>query len=139
MVSSCVNSAGHVANTIYHGVGPLAEGSVGVDGVGPAVGGLGLYVAQGIVTYGFENKVAFGVAFQTNDEVGDVVMRLAIEEVRDGEAQAGVLHEGMDARMSVYVVGGRLLPSDRVGDDIVDVAVDDGSDVSAGMEVDFCR
>ena len=78
--------------------------------------GLGLYVAQRVVAFGFEDEVTLGVAIQANDEVGDVVVRLAVVKIRDGEAEAGVLDERMDARIRVYMVGGRLLPSHGVGD-----------------------
>jgi hypothetical protein len=67
---------GDIAGVAGHIRPPRAEATVRVDGVGPAVCGLGLYVAQGIVAFGFEDKVAFGVAMQANDEVGDVVVGL---------------------------------------------------------------
>ena len=38
-----------------------------------------------------------GAAVQPNDEVRHVVVRLTVVEVRDREAEAGVLHERIDA------------------------------------------
>ena len=63
-------------------------------------------------------------------------MRLTVMDVRNGEAQAGVLHERLDGRVRVDDVGGLLFPLAGVCNDIVYVALDHVSNFLARPVVD---
>ena len=60
---------------------------------------------------------------EDGDEVGDVGMGLAVDGVRDGEAQALVLHVAHHLRHLLQGLGHALFPGVGVGGDVGDVAL----------------
>ena len=56
---------------------------------------------QRVVALGVQDRVALLLARRTEDEVGRLVAMIAVVQVGDSEAEAGVLDERTDAGMSV--------------------------------------
>src|ERR1017187_10194957 len=75
------------------------------------------------------------VVFEADQEIGYVVVWLPIAQVGDSETQSGVLRERVYLLVRVKDVGRRLLPLLRVGDNIIQMAVNDFAHVAAGPEV----
>lgn len=70
--------------------------------------------------------------FEPGDEVVNVVVRLSVVQVRNGEAKPGVLHERHHARVRVENLGRRLLSHLRVRNDAIQMALEDSTNVLAG-------
>src|SRR5208337_5199482 len=62
----------------------------------PPLGGCPLDFLEGVEALGLEDKVDRRSGLEADDEVGDVIVGLAVVEVGDGEVQALILHEGLD-------------------------------------------
>src|SRR5207249_906645 len=97
-----------------YGVSPLTIPPVGIDGSHPALGRSPFDLFQWIITLHFENQMTLGVGFQTDEEVGEIVVHLAVMKIRDGEAQTLILSESGHVRMLVDKVRGLLFPFLRV-------------------------
>ena len=108
-----------LVHVVGHLVPPLAERPVGVHRVHPPLRRLRFTSSSG--SNPFVSRINCTPFVEPDDEVRDVVVRLAVVEVRDREAEALVLHERHDTRVRVDVVRRRLLPLLRVRDDVVQV------------------
>ena len=53
--------------------------------------------------------------FQADDEVGHIVVHLAVVQIENSETESGVLGEGHRCRMGIDVICGGLLPFIRIG------------------------
>ena len=87
----------------------------------PAVRRSLLDVGEGIVAFCLQDKEAFAIGIELDDEVGLVIMNLAIVEVGNGEAETGIFDEGAHSFMSINVIRGCLFPLACVRDDVIDV------------------
>jgi len=112
---------------------------VGVDGRHPSLRGGAFHLRQFVEAFRLENQVHGRFTREADDEVRHVVVRLAVVQVGNGEAEARVLHERLHLRMRVEDVGRRLLPHLRVRDDVVQVTLHHLADVLAGPVVHVGR
>jgi hypothetical protein len=78
---------------------------------------------------------SFGVR-RTDEIVGQVAPLLAAADVRNVEAEEGVLDVAFDRRDLFQRLGGDLLPGAGVGDDQIDVAFPGWPGVAAGVAED---
>ena len=76
---------------------------------------LGFHFGEWVVALGFQDQVARLASGQADDEVGEEFVRFAVVEVRDREAETGVLDERVHPIMGIQAIGGGLLPLGGVG------------------------
>lgn len=70
-------------------------------------------------------------AFEPDDEIRLVVVRLTVMEIVDGEAKAGVLDERGHAGMRVNQIRRSLLPLLGIGNHVIQVAVENLAHIAA--------
>jgi hypothetical protein len=138
---SCSSALAYRGSDVFdpsqQAIRPLPETSIGVDRAYPASGGLFLDLGHIIIALRLKDKVALVLTPQTNDEVRDVVVLLAVREVGDRESESGVLDEGLYGLMSVYIISRGLLPNLRIGHHVVHVALDHFPNILARPVVDL--
>ena len=76
---------------------PVAEAALGVDCIYPSLRSCNLDLGSLVISLGLEDELH--AVDETNDEVGDVVVHLAVVQIRDGETQALVLDERLQPRL----------------------------------------
>src|SRR4051812_45915127 len=87
---------------------PSPISSIRVDCRHPSLGCGPFDFFEGVKAFGLEDQVDGRGGLEADDEVGDVVVGLAVVEVGDREAEALVLYEGFDLVVGVEVIGGLL-------------------------------
>jgi mRNA interferase RelE/StbE len=101
LISRFAYLCGNFLRLPRHRVFPNPESFVRVDCIHPALGRLRFDVRQIIESFCLKDKMLRGIAFQADDEVRNVIMRLPVVEVRNREAEPGVFHEGQHSLMLV--------------------------------------
>src|SRR3972149_3917268 len=103
------------------GVVPGPHPAIGIHRGNPALRRRSLDLREIVESLGFNDEMSVWICLEADDEIRNVVVRLAVVDVRDGEAHAGVLYKRLDGRVRVDDVGSPLFPRAGVGDDIVHV------------------
>lgn len=125
----------HVFRLRANNVVPKPIAAVRIDCGDPPLGCVFFHFGQWIVSFRFQNEMRFRRGVQLDNEVGNVIVHLAVVKVWNGETQPGVLHKSGCCRVVVDVVGGRLLPLPCVRDDVVQVTADHFTNLFARPEV----
>jgi len=114
----------------------MSIAAISIDGIAPALSGCPLLFAVLIPALRLQNQVAGLLGFEADDEIGDVIMSIpVIADVRDGKAKTLIFDKRRGAGVVVEDVGRAGFPG-AVGDDVVDVGVQQLADGFAGPEID---
>ena len=121
----------HFGGFLCEGIRPSTVCAVGSDRINPLLCGLRLNIGAFVVALHLDNEMQRRLGLEPHDEIWNVVVRLAVVEVRNRKTEAGVFYECINGVICIDEVRCRLFPSLRVGNYVVDMTLHDLANFSA--------
>src|SRR5438128_7433222 len=86
-LAKAVEDLPNLIDLASHRVSPHAEHFVSIHSGHPALGGGRLYFGKIVEALGFENEMGRRIGLEPDDEIRDVIVRLAVVQIRNGETK----------------------------------------------------